>query len=96
MPHKLKVYSLTQYVSRRDWSMFVAASSWKEAAKIFKTTLYDMRTFGLLNPNDRDIEIAMREPGRIFASDSARGPESEWTYRRVNENVTEVGDEIIR
>jgi hypothetical protein len=92
----LKVYTLGFYIKRVQYDAYVATTSFAKAAKLFRTTLYDLKNYGDLAVNDRDIEIALREPGRIFVHFERKGDESLWTYKRMNEACTEVEDEIVR
>lgn len=60
---KLKVYCT-------NWngmeSRMVAAASQKEAARLFKRSLYDMRNYCSVTSNAAEIALAMQEPGVVW------------------------------
>ena len=90
MSERLKVYGVRGFRREapgphRQTREIVAARSWAEARRCFEAsgllmTMYELRTYGGITANEREIAIATAEPGVVFW----RG-NNEWNgeYRRT-------------
>lgn len=59
----MKVYGITLGRSRS----IVAARSMVEAAKAFDLSTYMARTYACETGNEKELELALGEPGQVFA-----------------------------
>lgn len=61
----VKVYIASNLAGK--YRGMVAAQNLKEAARLFETSIYDLRTMGYhLAANPLDIQLAMSNPGTVY------------------------------
>lgn len=63
MPRKLKVYGSNHYGFERR---IVAATSMKAAAALLGQTYSRLREYGSETANKEEVELAMKEPGKVW------------------------------
>lgn len=69
MKGKLKVYGGNIFVRGVQRRAIVAASSQKEVARIIGCPLYEIREWWCETGNNRELDVALAEPGVVFHAD---------------------------
>ena len=70
----MKVYGITLGRNRS----IVAARSTVAAAKAFDISTYLAKTYACETGNEEEIELAMKEPGQVFAQSLREGHSAQW------------------